>query len=76
LNVLIKETSAAVEYNFENFDNKLACNALPWDNSENKSEAVFNNKKFAYNMEDPNIDAKRISLINPKPFLMTFEENI
>jgi hypothetical protein len=76
LKVLIKEISSFVEYNVENLDNKLACNALPCDNSENKSEDVFNNKKFAYNIEDPNIEAKRISLINPKPFLTILEENI
>ena len=76
MNVLIKEISSSVEYNFENFDNRLACNALPCDNSENKSETVLNNKKLAYNIDEPNIDAKIISLTNPNPFFIMLEQNI
>ena len=63
------------EYNFENLDNKLACIALPCVKSENNSETVFNNKKLAYKIEDPKIDAKIISLIKPNPFLIKFEQN-
>tara|TARA_Y100001933_G_C18602347_1_gene398536 strand:+ start:335 stop:547 length:213 start_codon:yes stop_codon:yes gene_type:complete len=58
------------------FGSKLAFNALPAVNCENKSAIILRRRKFEYSIDVPKKKAIISSRINPNNFCKTLERNM